>query len=94
MKTRIGFVSNSSSSSFIIFNKHLLSEEQLNAIHNHIQFVKENEINDRFYCDEDDAWNIAEMDHVIKGSTFMDNFDMRELFDILDIDNNNYKFYD
>lgn len=74
MKIREGFVSNSSSSSFII-SKPKLSALQLMALRNHIQVGKELGIE---YCDPEDAWDITEDDDTIRLSTFMDNFDMEE----------------
>jgi hypothetical protein len=87
MKIRHGFVSNSSSSSFVI-PKSALSELQMYKIRNYQEIVKdvlaaeakakaagvEVEYPNRFeYCD--DAWHISETEHIIKGSTTMDNFD-------------------
>jgi len=74
MKFREGFVSNSSSASFII-SKPKLSALQLIALHNHIQIGKELGIE---YCDPEDAWDITEDDDTITLSTFMNNFDMEE----------------
>jgi hypothetical protein len=67
MKRRIGFVSNSSSSSFII-SRQYLSYEQIDKIKNHIDRVE------RF----DDRWHIDEEEDYIKGYCDMDNFNMRE----------------
>ena len=71
MKTRIGFVSNSSSSSFVIA-KSALTEKQIKLILN-------NDQSDQCYkVDEYDCWNITEDEYYVKGSTFMDNYDMEE----------------
>ena len=77
MKIRSGFVSNSSSSSFII-NKAKLSDEQIYKIRNHIQeAIKVPNHNKLFdYVDKDDAWNIVEEEGFIEVSTNIDNFDM------------------
>lgn len=64
MKIRTGFVSNSSSSSFII-SKNNITVKQLDLIKNNPQ-------ND---CNEYDYWTITEDDNFIKGKTFMDNYD-------------------
>lgn len=72
MKIREGFVSNSSSSSFII-SKRKLSALQIAALYNHIQIGKDLGIE---YCDPDDAWSIDEDEDTIRLSTSMDNFDM------------------
>lgn len=79
MKTRSSFVSNSSSSSFII-NKKNLTDEQVYKIKNHIQeAIKTPNYSELFdYADKDDAWNIIENEEEIGLSTTMDNFDMEE----------------
>ena len=64
MKIRKGFVSNSSSSSFIILTDNI-SAKQLKKIYNH-----------KIKTDPDDWWSIIEKDDYIQLSTFMDNFDM------------------
>jgi hypothetical protein len=67
MKKRYGFVSNSSSSSFII-RKKFLTEEQINLIKNHST------------CGEPYAkeypWDIIEEDDHLEAFTSMDNFDL------------------
>jgi hypothetical protein len=67
MKIRQGFVSNSSSSSFII-KKEYLSKLQIDAIVNH---------RDLHPAAKHDYWDIAIDDEEICGSTHIDNFDMR-----------------
>ena len=74
MKTRYGFVSNSSSSSFMI-DKLCLTDLQLYAIRNHVKVAKEM-LDDFFIGSREDEWNITETDEKIKGYTSMDNFDM------------------
>ena len=64
MKIRIGFVSNSSSSSFVIKLEDLTGK-QVSLIRNHIFLAK------------DDPWTITETKETISGFTSMDNFDMR-----------------
>lgn len=76
MKIRRGFVSNSSSSSFVVSLRNL-SLEQLCKILNYqiwgeklgIEYAKS------------DAWNISIRHGMLCGDTFMDNFDMREFLD-------------
>ncbi len=86
MKLRNGFVSNSSSSSFVIYLKDI-TKEQLEKIINHA------EEGERFGIDyaKSDEWNIEvngtpETDGVVRGDTFMDNFDMAEFFKMIGID--------
>jgi hypothetical protein len=76
MKIRNGFVSNSSSSSFVI-PKDKLTFEQIEKIRNHIDEAnKHSEYYDFGYVHEDDAWYISESDFYINGNCHMDNFDM------------------
>lgn len=76
MKTRIAFVSNSSSASFIIGKKNLTAE-QLDKIRNHDELGEEMGIAHA----KDWAWEIREQDDMIAGETWMDNFDMREFME-------------
>jgi hypothetical protein len=68
MKIRNGFVSNSSSSSFMVLKANL-SLEQLDGLMNHSDHPK---------CDEDEAWSVFEEGNWIVCSVFMDNFDLIE----------------
>lgn len=74
MKCRCGHVTNSSSSSFIIAKKYL-DEDQIKAIHNHIELSRELGTLDK-YVDDSDRWDIIENDNFIAGDTWMDNFNM------------------
>lgn len=71
MKIRNGFVSNSSSSSFVI-DKHKISGFQLGQIHNHVQVAKDLGVDYGW----DDPWDVEERDHILVLSTTMDNFNM------------------
>lgn len=62
MKTRDGFVSNSSSSSFVLPKKYL-SKCQLGLIHA------------KLVLDEPEGWDITEDDEAVRGFTHMDNYD-------------------
>jgi len=73
MKKRMGFVSNSSSSSFIIDKKYLTGT-QLHKIKNHDAHWEK-----YGYAKDKDIWNIEETEHFIMGKTTMDNFDMDKL---------------
>lgn len=66
MKTRNGFVSNSSSSSFLLLKKYL-TEDQINAI------LKYDETDLRL-GNGSESWHIKEDEDVIRGFTIMDNY--------------------
>ncbi|HLD91374.1 MAG TPA: hypothetical protein VI911_10215 [Patescibacteria group bacterium] len=74
MKIRNGFVSNSSSSSFVI-NKSELTREQIYLIHD--------------ACLEPgfdaDPWLITETETTVEGFTSLDNFSMADYFDKIGI---------
>lgn len=80
MKTRADYVTNSSSSSFVI-NKKYLDNDQIIAIREHSRLGEKLGIK---YSEE--AWSIEENSKYIGGCTFMDNFDMREFLEKIDID--------
>jgi len=73
MKIRNGFVSNSSSSSFMI-KRYYLSDKQIEDIQNHIEVAKEC-YNDK-WIDDSDRWYVDVDDKYVVVSTPMDNFDM------------------
>ena len=87
MKFRNGFVSNSSSSSFVIRMKDL-SVSDIDAIMNHIKYANEHEDIDFGCTYEDDAWGVWVEDGCLRGSTSMNNFSMYRLFEHLGISDN------
>lgn len=83
MKTRNGFVSNSSSSSFLI-GKYLLSKSQIIGIWNHLNIAEDLDLP---FAHSSNRWDISEDEVFIRGYTTMDNFDMKSYMeDFLKID--------
>ena len=80
MKVRRDFVTNSSSSSFLI-SKRFLDDDQIKAIRNHSELGEKLGID----CSEE-SWGIDENNHYITGYTWMDNFDMAEFLEKIDVD--------
>jgi hypothetical protein len=90
MKTRSGFVSNSSSSSFIVATEDL-TMEQRQWIKNHIKAAKmpkfrRDEPFDNSECGDGEAWEIREVGQTLVGATSMDNFDMRQFMQRIGVD--------
>ena len=98
MKARVGYVSNSSSSSFVVL-KDALTGKQQDMILNYqgrVEFfleeestesaLSENKLKDRFEYYKSDPWRIVEFDDFIFGETSMDNFDMIDYLDYIKID--------
>ena len=77
MKVRSDFVTNSSSSSFVISKKHL-DEDQILAINRHISLGKKLNM---WNCDSVYAWDISENDEYIGAYTDQDNFSMSSFLD-------------
>jgi hypothetical protein len=88
-KVRLGFVTNSSSSSFILSKKNL-SHSQINKILNHTAYCRGKRLD--FYCKESDQWTIEETEESIEGHTIMNNFNMEEFFRYLKINDTDYTF--
>jgi len=77
MKVRLGFVSNSSSSSFCI-KKEAISVEQFDHLRNHIDYAILNKWEDWTHIDRGYSWDIKINDDVVECKTMMDNFDLHE----------------
>jgi hypothetical protein len=90
MKIRTGHVSNSSSSSFVIA-KSALTPGQLKALRIHSHYAKTHFLEEHFFPE---PWSIAETDHVIRGSTSMDNFDMRKFLTLIGVQDEDVDFDD
>ena len=101
MKIRDGFVSNSSSSSFII-SKDVLSPLQIRQIENHIEVCNNKEVDflcsyaaeDNVLWDKGEAWEISSLGDSVKGRVTMDNFDMEHFLNLIGIKPENIKFGD
>jgi len=91
MKIRNGYVSNSSSASFVI-SLDMLTDDKIDSIHNHVEEAKKHQ---SFYDfgDVEDGWMINTEEHYISGYCVMDNFDMHTfLHDYLKIPGNVVKW--
>lgn len=81
LKIRTDFVTNSSSSSFVIAKKHL-DDDQILAINKHISLGARLKMHCcNLYC----QWYIEENDEYIGGYTDMDNFSMYDFLDKIGI---------
>ena len=79
MKTRNGFVSNSSTSSFIV-SKKSLTTMQIFLIMNYdlvSEFLLEHNFTNKELLKYAGGWDITETETEVKGDTIMDNFDMQ-----------------
>jgi len=86
MKIRTSFVSNSSSSSFVV-DKCFLTQEQIDKIYNHIEVSQNENFEDILkYTSSGDEWEIEETEKTLEGSTFMDNFSMSDFMKKIGVD--------
>ena len=90
MKIRSGFVTNSSSSSFMIAKKNL-TLDQIEKIKSHIKVASELNME---YVDPLDSWDISETDDKITGFTIMDNFNMYLFLKLIGVDDNDVEWED
>lgn len=90
MKTRIGFVSNSSSSSFLIDKKNL-TPTQLEQIRDYLTWGNKLKISDELLTEYD--WEIAETKDMVIGSAAFETFDMEYFLDIIGIDYNKVRWH-
>jgi len=89
MMRRVGFVSNSSSSSFVIKKKDLTSIQ----IQKIIDYYEENNLSEEeklTRCPH--TWDISETSDEISGSTIIDNFDMDEYLEKIGVASNHIKW--
>lgn len=104
MKIRSGFVSNSSSSSFVIYRE-ALSDKQLNKIL-HIEktiekLIKKDvlkgspkNLTEKFSYYDQDPWRIEVSDDFVFGETSMDNFDISAFLTQIKVDRDCIKWDD
>ena len=81
MKFRSGFVSNSSSSSFVIKLEDITAK-QLKQIESHILVAKKLGMS---FCHPYDAWYVETSTDTINGSITMDNFNMAEFLNLIGV---------
>lgn len=87
MKYRTHFVSNSSTSSFMIpLDK--ITRKQIKQIISHKIKCRHHGMS----CRENEEWEITETDEVLMGRTWMDNFDMQYFINEVGVNMNDVKW--
>jgi len=85
MKVRFDFVTNSSSSSFVIA-KSAITDEQKEKIFNYQYYAQE------IMSDFEDCWQIDEDEYFIHGYTIMDNCEMQRFLELIGVPTTAVKF--
>ena len=87
MKIRTDFVTNSSSSSFVISRKDI-TDEQIELLKNHADIIKHfgYEIPGLEYSLSDDYWDISIDDDSVSGYTSMDNWNFYKFLEYIGLD--------
>jgi hypothetical protein len=98
MKVRNGFVSNSSSSSFVVL-KESLTKIQKAMIIDHVESAdflsnQDENLKGDFQYYDTDSWRIIESDDWILGETSMDNFDMYSFLNYIKVNMDYVKWDD
>lgn len=89
MKTRLGFVSNSSSASFIV-KKAGLTPSQVYILENYVEAAMKSSLD---WPDEADSWSMTEYANHYEFRTSMDNFSLNEFFVSMGIKVESYDNY-
>lgn len=85
-KIRNGFVSNSSSSSFVINKKYLSPDNAYKILNMHKELKDNPEKYNLEYTYYVDDWKVYENSDNVSGSTYMNNFDPEDFFRQIGVD--------